>query len=65
MTHQTQTQTQIKAAYFTNGGKNRPATLRFSTIENGACNFTHQMAVDGKRDARKIAEAAGYRPWNF
>jgi hypothetical protein len=55
----------IKAAYFTNGTKKVAPTLRFATIENGRCIFTHQMMVEGKREARKVAEAAGYKPWNF
>lgn len=55
----------IKAAYFTNAGKTISAKLALTIIEDGRREVVETRNVSGKREARKIAEAAGFQPWNF
>ena len=53
------------AAYFTKGGKNKLDTLDVVCLTNGDREWIETMSVMGKREARKVAESMGAKPWNF
>lgn len=64
---ETEMTSQIKAASFYAGRKNgqKVAYLTLEVIENGRRHTVDHRIVSGKAEARKVAEASGYRPWNF
>jgi hypothetical protein len=55
----------ILAADFWPKTARRPATLSLTTITNGRREFIEERPVADKREARKLAVALGYTPWNF
>ena len=55
----------ILAAEFTSRGKGLPATLDINRIIDGRRSNVISFSVGGKREARKLAERYGARPWNF
>lgn len=53
----------LTADYYT-GGKQGPI-LRISWLEGGQRTHRAEHPVKGKREARKLAESLGAKPWNF
>lgn len=65
MLHQNTKEIEMIAAYFTKGGKNKLDTLDVVRLTNGDREWIETMSVMGKREARKVAESMGAKPWNF
>ena len=55
----------ILAAEFTSRGRGLPATLDINRIIDGRRSRVISFSVGGKREARKLAERYGAKPWNF
>lgn len=51
-------------AHYTNGSKRRPATLTI-TATPALSVFDETINVSDKREARRIANERGAKPWNF
>jgi hypothetical protein len=54
----------MQIAYFTKATKTQGAFLTITTLGQPFTNGERQP-VGGKRDARKLCEALGVKPWNF
>lgn len=55
----------ILAAEFTKGIKGQLDILDIVVIEDGRRTYLKPHEVMGKREARKVAESLGAKPWNF
>ena len=52
-------------AEFTKGGKNKLDRLDLALMGGGQRIYLESHEVMGKREARKVAESLGAKPWNF
>lgn len=52
-------------AHYTNGSARKPATVFIASRTIGQRRWTHEIAVTGKREARKVAKQHNATPWNF
>lgn len=55
----------VFAAEYYPGSKQRPAALDITSILGGHRTPVFSTTVANKREARRIAEDFGARPWNF
>lgn len=52
-------------AHYTNGSARKPAKVFIASRTIGQRRWTHEIAVTGKREARKVAAQHNATPWNF
>jgi hypothetical protein len=55
----------VLAAEYTVGSATRSATLTITRIANGRREQIACHDVEGKREARQLANSLAARPWNF
>jgi hypothetical protein len=53
------------AAEYTNGTARIAPMLWITKIENGRREYVNGYPVNGKREARKLAQTLNAQPWNF
>lgn len=53
------------AAEYTSGNARIAPMLWITKIENGHREYLQGYSVNGKREARKLAQTLNAQPWNF